>query len=113
MTWLARAWREHRLALTILAMGTAVALFFAVRLALFVVYWADPAHRQQSPEGWMTPGYVARSWQVPRADVAGFLGLQPDGGRPPTLAEIAAVRGEPLPALLAELQTFLAARAER
>lgn len=107
MSVLARLWRGHRSAFLAFLAAAAVTLFFAVRLFVFALYWADPTHRDQHPAGWMTPGYVARSWQVPRDDLVGALGLLPESGRPRTLAEIAAARGAPVEAVLAEVEAAL------
>lgn len=107
MTALSRLWRHHRLALVAFALAAGVTLFFAVRLIVFSVYWADPAHRESLPEGWMTPGYVARSWHVSRDALRQALDLPDFAGHPPTLAEIAQARGEPLPDFLAEVSAAL------
>lgn len=107
MTVLARLWREHRALLLAFSLAAALTLFFAVRFVVFTVYWADPAHRERQPEGWMTPGYIARSWDVSRDDLRAALDL-PAEGKPPTLAQIARDRGEPLPAFLDEVAQVLA-----
>lgn len=98
-------WTEHRIATLIFGAAVAVAVFFAVRLVAFWIYWADPSHRNVSPESWMTPGYVAMSWDVPREVVGAALGLEP--GRRQTLDDIAADRGVAVEVLLAELQVAL------
>ena len=108
MSALARLWQGHRAVVLAFLAAAAITLFFAVRLVVFALYWSDPAHRDQHPAGWMTPGYVARSWQVPRDDLVGALGLAPEPGRPRTLAEIAAARGAPVEAVLAEVEAALA-----
>ena len=46
---------------------------FAVRGVVFWVYWGDPARHEQAIEPWMTPGYIAHSWRVPRAVVVEAL----------------------------------------
>ena len=111
MRELAHLWREHRLPLLVFVGGAAVALFFAARLVVFTLYWSDPAHRQQTPDGWMTPGYIARSWHVPREDLSRHLGLEPGPDTHLTLAEIAGARGIPVETLLNEVAAFLAAGA--
>lgn len=107
MTALARLWREHRAALLLFAGAAVLTLFFAVRFVAFGLYWADPAHRDRAPEGWMTPGYLARSWDLPRDALRDLLALPEAEGKPPTLAEIARDRGEPLDAFLATLRADL------
>ena len=103
---LAFLWDRHRWAVVALGLALAVAVFFAVRLVVFTVYWADPAHREQPLEGWMTPGYVANSYGVDRDDLRAALGLAP--GDRATLEEIAAARGVDLSVVLAEVEAALA-----
>lgn len=109
MSPLARLWHEHRLALLVFVAAAAMALFFGVRTAVFWVYWSDPAHRDMAIEGWMTPGYVARSWQVEREVVGEALGLAPGTGGRLTLAEIAAARDVSLDEIEAGLMAAVAA----
>ncbi|MGI3167731.1 hypothetical protein ACRARG_01170 [Pseudooceanicola sp. C21-150M6] len=105
-------WRHHPFALSFFGLAAVLALVFAVRLTLFSVYWADPAHRQQHPEGWMTPGYVAHSWHLPPEEVFRELGLTPPADRM-TLERIAADKGMPLEALIATLAAYLNTRTAR
>lgn len=103
-------WRHHRVALIGFALALVVALVFAVRLTLFSIYWSDPAHRDQRIEGWMTPGYVARSWEVDPEVIRSVL-LPPEGAAPgsrPTLERIAEAEGIPLEDLVARLEAAIA-----
>lgn len=109
MSGLGRLWREHRLLAAGFALALVATVVFAVRTAVFWVYWSDPAHRDQGLEGWMTPRYVAHSWGVDRDVVGGALGLAPGGGPRMTLAEIAADRGVPLAELEADLMAAIEA----
>jgi hypothetical protein len=109
-----RPWRKHRLLVLTFAAAVLLATFFAVRAAVFWAHWSDPANRDQPLAGWMTPGYVARSWGVPRETVGEALGLAPGAGRGMTLAEIAEAQGVPLADLEAQLTAaILAARARQ
>ena len=107
---LAYLWRHHRPALIGLALALAVAILFAVRLTVFTIYWSDPAHREQAVEGWMTPGYVARSWEVDPEVIRAALPPPRDGatGRRPTLDAIAEAEGVPLPDLVARIEAAIA-----
>lgn len=109
MSVLAQLWRDHRLALLAFVAALAVTLFFALRFVSFALYWSDPAHRNQVPEGWMTPGYVARSWDLPRDALIGALGLPEKPPHPLTLEEIAAMRGVPLSTVLGEVSAAITA----
>ncbi|PJE29946.1 hypothetical protein SAMN06297129_2631 [Pseudooceanicola antarcticus] len=112
MNVLRQLWRSHPLACIGFLAGLSLTLVFLARLALFTFYWSDPAHRAPRPEGWMTPGYVAHSWQLPVEEVAAQLGLTPrrPKGKPPTLSEIARASGEDEAALLARLEAWLDSR---
>lgn len=82
-------WRKHRLLFPAFVVALLVTAFFAVRLLVFTVYWADPAHRGQPLEGWMTPRYVAHSYHLSPEVVRDVLDLDPGDGKRRTLAEIA------------------------
>ncbi len=107
MNHIRHLWLNHRALFVGFALAVALTLFFAVRFAVFALHWSDPAHRHEPPEAWMTPNYIAHSWQVDPRDLGRALGLPPDHGRRPTLADIAAARGVPLEQVLAELQAYL------
>ena len=102
-------WRHHRPAVIALGLALGVAGFFAVRLTVFTLYWADPAHREQAIEGWMTPGYVARSWGLERDVVLAALPLPPytSPGARPTLTDIARTAGIPLTDVIAGLEAAI------
>ncbi|MCU4653804.1 hypothetical protein N8I71_13245 [Roseibacterium sp. SDUM158016] len=100
-------WERHRPAMIALALAVIVAGFFAVRLALFTIYWSDPAHREQPLEGWMTPGYVAHSYGLDRDAFRDALRIPP--GTRATFEELAAARGVPLEDMLAGVETAIAA----
>jgi hypothetical protein len=104
LSWL---WRHHRILVLICALGAAASLFFAVRLVVFWLYWANPDHHRAPLEGWMTIGYVARSWKVPPEVLLDLAAPGQRGGRPLTLADIAAAGGEPLSALIDRLESAL------
>ncbi|MGG7643993.1 hypothetical protein ACQ5SP_04180 [Rhodovulum sp. YNF3179] len=106
---LARLWRRRRgLAIAFVA-AVALTLFFGMRMVIFAVYWSDPDHRDQAIAGWMTPRYVAHSWDVPPEVVGRALGLTPEPGRGRTIAEIAAARGQSVETLGTTLEAAIAA----
>lgn len=95
-------WSRHRWLLIGFVLTVALAVFFGVRALMFTLYWSD--HRDETIAGWMTPRYVAMSWQVPPEVVGEALALQPDGsGRRTTLAELATARGVRVDALAEEV----------
>lgn len=103
MAWRARPWLTSAFVL-----ACAVTLFFAGRLVFFTAYWAT--HREMPVQGWMTVGYVARSWGLdPRElDAAAGLPVPEVKGRPQPLSEIARDRGVPLSELVAEVEAAVA-----
>lgn len=107
MKTLKRLWKTNRVALIGFVLAAAAVAFFTLRIVVATLYWSNPAHRQQTPEGWMTPGMVARSWHLPRETLAEVPGIAASGERGLTLNEIAARRGIPLSALIAEMMTVL------
>ncbi len=107
---LAGLWRGHRLLVLAFAAALALTVLLAVRTLLFTLHWSDPARQDQAIAGWMTPRYVALSWDVPSEVVAGALELDRDGsGRRITLAELADGRGVPVADLAAALDRAIAA----
>ena len=112
---LVRLWRDQRAVLIAFVLALGLTLFFGGRMVLRAIYWADPEHRQQAPEPWMTPGYLARSWHLPIAEVDAILGIS--NGRAltaperPPLEAIARAQGLPVQGLIARLTTELPARA--
>ncbi|MGV8938159.1 MAG: hypothetical protein ACOH2J_13620 [Allorhizobium sp.] len=101
-------WRKHRLLLSAFVFATLLTLFFAARFVFFVQYWNDPAHREQPLEGWMTLGYVAHSYKVPRNTLAAALGVvPPEKGKRPTLKQIAGDKGLPVDAFAAEVEAAI------
>jgi len=101
-------WQSHRWLLLGFLAALALTLFFAGRAAVFAVYWSQ--HRDEAIAGWMTPGYIAHSWQLPPEVMGAALGLSPEEGegRRLTLAEIAADRGVSVETLAAEIEAVIA-----
>lgn len=90
----------------------AVCLFFAVRLVVSGVYWSDPAHRDQTISGWMTPRYIAMSWDVPPEVMRAALELDASEGGRLTLEQLAASRGMTVDALAAKLDAAIVGHRE-
>lgn len=111
MSRLRRLWHEQRLALIAFAVAVGLTLFFGGRMVARAIYWADPEHRQQHPEAWMTPGYIARSWHLHVEQIDAALGISngPElvGSGPPTLERIAEVLNVPVSELINKLDTAL------
>ena len=82
-------WRKHRFLSIAFIAALVVTAFFAARLVVFSLYWAEPSHQEQPVEGWMTPRYVALSHDLPPGVVREALDLEPVEGERHTLEEIA------------------------
>lgn len=111
MRALRRLWAEQRLALVAFLVALSLAGFFGGRMISRALYWADPAHHRQAPEGWMTPGYIARSWHIEVQAVDALLGIEDarklvEDDRP-TLEAIAEKLGVPVADLIARLEAGL------
>jgi uncharacterized protein (DUF58 family) len=101
-------WRRHRWLFVAFLAAVALALLFAVRVAIYMQDW--PEHADEDIEGWMTPRYVALSWDVPPDVIVGALSIPRDGsGRRITLDELAKERGIPVETLAADLEAAIAA----
>ena len=106
--YLRHLWLHRRVPLIGFLLAVLLLAVFLVRLTVAAVYWSDPEHVRQSPEHWMTPRYVARSWDMPPDRVAEALGLDPETHpRRQTLAAIAEARGVPVEVLIGDLSEFL------
>ena len=101
------AWRKAPWLQSAFALALALTLFFGGRFVADAVYWADPRHQDQPIAGWMTPGYIAMSWDIPR-DVMLELLPRPEGQRGRNrLDEIAANRDVPLATLIDEIEAAI------
>ncbi|SOB98981.1 hypothetical protein [Rhodobacter maris] len=111
MNALRRLWREQRGPLIAFLLAASLAAFFGGRIVLRTIYWANPEHHRQAPEGWMTPGYIARSWRLKVEEVDAVLGIEngPElvGSGPPTLERIARALDVPLEDLIDRLAVGL------
>ncbi|KEO51668.1 hypothetical protein [Thioclava pacifica] len=102
---------HHKIASLGFILAVVLALFFGGKFVTRAIYWSDPAHRHQSPEPWMTPGYIAKSWHLRIEEVDAILGIEngPElvGSGRPTLDRIAKVTGQPVEELLRKLSLGL------
>lgn len=103
-----RVLRRHPVLSLAFALALGLTLFFAGRFVAQAVYWSDPAHRNQPVAGWMTVGYVGRSWGLSPRAIDAEAGLPPPQGKPLTLNQIAAARGVPVAQVVAEVEAALA-----
>ncbi|MFN3845592.1 MAG: hypothetical protein ACK4RZ_07195 [Paracoccaceae bacterium] len=101
--------RRHPFLMLAFALALGVTLFFAGRFVVQVVYWSNPAHQNQQVQGWMTVGYIGKSWRVPPREIEEIAGLAPPiKGKPLTLEQIAADRGVLVSEVVSEVENALA-----
>lgn len=103
--------KRHPIASSAFLLAAVLTLYFTVKLIAGAIYWADPAHRNQPPAGWMTPGYISHSWKVDNKELRQHLGMRKEEieGRP-TLKRIAEAKGVPLSVLIEDVNAFLESR---
>jgi hypothetical protein len=109
MNRLATLWRARPWLTSAFLMACALALFFAVRLTVQTVYWAN--HQDETVQPWMTVGYIARSWDLDGRKIDALAGLPlPEAkGRPQPLSEIAADRGVPVASIIDDVEAAIEA----
>ncbi len=107
------AFKTHPVLTPAFLLAAALTVMFTIRTVAFTIYWANPAHRDQPIEPWMTPRYVAHSWDLPPERVAAALGLEPGSARGLSLAEIAASGGLSLEEIEQRIRAAAAAYREQ
>ncbi|CUH78525.1 hypothetical protein [Tropicibacter naphthalenivorans] len=81
-------------------------LFFGAKLVLIALH--HPPRPTDPPiANWMTPGYVAHTWHVPKEMMLEVVGPRP-GERRETLDEVAERLGITTPELIARIETAIA-----
>jgi hypothetical protein len=89
---------RHPLPAAVLVIGLAGLSWFGVRFVSELLYFSDPAHQEQSLAPWMSPYYVAKSWDLPHEVIIREMQLEPDH-KQPTLADVVEHMGITLPEL--------------
>lgn len=97
--------RAHPVLTPAFLLAATLTVLFAIRTIAFTIYWADPAHRDRAIEPWMTPRYVAQSWDLPPEAVAAAIGIEPGSARRHSFAEISATTGLSLEEMEARIRT--------
>jgi hypothetical protein len=93
-------WTHHRIAFTGFLTLLCFACYFAFNAIAAAVYWNDPHHQDQPLANWMTPRYVAQSYNIPPEVIGDALFFDPtEAPRRRRLDDIAAVNGVTLDAL--------------
>tara|TARA_Y100000815_G_scaffold2504_2_gene2348 strand:- start:63009 stop:63365 length:357 start_codon:yes stop_codon:yes gene_type:complete len=100
-------WRSNKLLVIAFSVALALTVLFGIRTTAFLIYWSN--HRNVPVAGWMSPGYVAKSYRVDIETVRKSLGLDPDARDRRPIGRIAADRGVPVEELIRQLNEALQA----
>ncbi len=109
IAFLKKIWAAAPFATVILILARTASLVFGVRTTVFWIKRPILAERFLPVAGWMTPRYIARSWQVPPHEIMRAIQAPmppPDG--PMSLAELAKFRGVDLEQVIAEVEAAIA-----
>lgn len=98
--------RRHPWLTSALVLAVVLTLFFAGRFVVGAVYWAQ--HKQEPIRGWMTVGYIGKSWDLDPREIDAAAGFPLPQGRPLTLEEIARQRDVPLADIIAQAEATVA-----
>lgn len=101
-------WQHHKFLLSGFVIAMLVAAFLLFRLVAGTIYWSN--HRDVQIEGWMTPGYIAHSYNVKIDVVLNSVGMQEIPRNRIKLEDIAQMRGVPLDDLIEHVTIVLRER---
>lgn len=105
---LKRLWQRAPVLTLVIGGAALLVLIFALRLSLAVWHWSA-APTDPELAGWMTPRFVAHSWDVPPEVILQTLPIAPDGsGRRVTLEELAKAHDLPLARVFEALHLAIA-----
>ena len=104
---LRRMWAAAPVATVILVVALSASAVFGVRTASNWIYWTDPEHIDQPIVGWMTPHYIAHSWDVPRQVMIDALDIGDKNPRGRNLKRLAEAQGIPLEDLIGRIETAI------
>lgn len=100
-------WRSNKILVIAFAVALALTVLFGIRTTAFLIYWSN--HQNVPVAGWMSPGYVAKSYRVDIETVRKSLGLDPDTRDRRPIGRIAADRGVPAEVLIRQVNEALKA----
>lgn len=104
LAFLRRMWAAAPVATVVLVVALAASAVFGVRTVSNWMYWTDPEHLDQPIAGWMTPRYVAHSWDVPRPVMIKALAMGDTDPKGRSLKRLAHAQGIPLDELITRIE---------
>lgn len=96
--------------LAIFAVAAVLTTFFIIRAVFFAFVWMDPNRGHHPIEPWMTPRYIARTYDIPRPEMQHILDLGPDETPREPLESLAEARGIAVQSLINAFNAYLDAR---
>ena len=103
MKRLLAAWKRRPVITSAFILAVLFTCMFAFRSVAMLIYWSHPDHQNQAIQAWMTPRYVAQSWQLPPDVMYRALGTDEMPGRRIMLGEIAKQQGISMDELAARI----------
>jgi len=103
-------WQRNKFLLLAFVFAAIATVFFATRMIVLGIYWADPDHQNQPLEGWMTPRYVAYSYGLEPDEFELVLGIDPTAVSRVHLRDLLKEQGLTLSELQTRLDALVAAR---
>jgi hypothetical protein len=91
-------WMRHRVLTLVAVAALAFVAWETYGFVSELIYFAQAEHIRQPLELWMSPRYVAKSWDLPREVILEVMDLQPDNAQP-TLRHVIEHLGITLPEL--------------
>lgn len=101
---------RRKMMLAIFAIAALLTTFFVIRAVLFAFIWMDPDRGHHPIEPWMTPRYIARTYDIPHPEMQHILDLSPDETPRKPLESLAATRGVPVNDWIDAFNAYLDAR---
>jgi hypothetical protein len=101
---------KRKVMLTGFALAAVLTAFFVIRAVFFAFIWMDPDRGIHPIEPWMTPRYIARTYDIPREEMQWILDLGPEETPRQPLDTLAEARGVPVQDLIEAFNALLDAR---
>ena len=101
---------RRKIMLAVFAVAAALTAFFIIRAVFFAFIWMDPDRAPHPIEPWMTPRYIARTYDIPRPEMQFILDLGPDETPRKPLESLAEARGVPVQNWIDDFNAYLDAR---
>lgn len=101
---------KRKVMLAVFAIAAVLTTFFIVQAVFFAFVWMDPDRGIHPIEPWMTPRYIARTYDIPRDKMQWILDLGPDETPRQPLDSLAKARGISVQKWIGEFNALLDAR---